>query len=244
MSTTPSLPILTKWPCAATCITAYDGFCERFTYTGIWPATAQCLLSSCSDQDRLALQETVSKYCDAVGYPDVWGPYMWGAPVASSSSNSPSSAATSTKGSVTSSAAPTTSPSSTAIPTTFATVPTANTLAQAGVSSTSLPTATTVAASSDNQGSTKSSGVSVGAKAGIGIGIAIGFLLIISVILFFLRWRKKQLAANFPEGPDHFATPTASPREKEFGNDDVIIYTIEGGTLKKKNEKRLSIKVI
>ncbi|KAF3915848.1 hypothetical protein AA313_de0200770 [Arthrobotrys entomopaga] len=192
-----------------------------------------------------ALQETVDKYCDAVGYPDVWGPYMWGAPDGSSSSK-PSKSATSksSKGGVTSSAAATTSPPSSTIPTTLATVPTANTLVQAGVSSTGLPTATTAAvASSDNQG-TKSSGISVGAKAGIGIGIAFGFLLIISAILFFLRWRRKQQSANFPEGPDHFATPTASPREKEFGNDDVIVYTIEGGTLKKKNEKRLSIKVI
>ncbi|EPS43945.1 hypothetical protein H072_2179 [Dactylellina haptotyla CBS 200.50] len=240
---TPSLPIITKWACADTCITAYDGFCERFTFTGIWPATAQCLLSSCSDSDRLAVQETVSEYCNAIGYPNVWGPYMWGASESSdaTSTSTPTKSQTPSTLVASTTKAPMVSstPLSSAIPTPTQSPNDIVATSPAGsiVASTTAPTASAVSSS-------KSSGLSAGAKAGIGIGAALGVLLLAVGLFFLYQWRKKQKSANFPEGPDHFATPNPSPTEKAFGSDEVIIYTIEDGALKKRNEKRLSIKVL
>ncbi|KAK6360058.1 hypothetical protein TWF730_006212 [Orbilia blumenaviensis] len=235
---TPALPLLTKWPCANTCITAYDGFCERFTFTNIWPATAQCLLGSCSDKDRIALQKSVGEYCDAVGYPDVWGPYMWGATDDGDTSVQSSTTVKSISKETTASAQP--SPTS---PTTFlnppppATVTVVNNAAATTSTESNTPSPTY----SSEALSSKSSGLPVGAKAGIAVGVVLAAALVL-LMWWFLRWRKKKNEPNFPEGPDH--SPTPSPHAKAFEEAPVISYSIEGGMLTRKDKPNLSIRVI
>ncbi|KAK6528615.1 hypothetical protein TWF281_009853 [Arthrobotrys megalospora] len=235
---TPALPLLTKWSCADTCITAYDGFCERFTFTNIWPATAQCLLGSCSDGDRIALQKTVEEYCDAIGYPDVWGPYMWGASDGETPSKSTSAGPTSsinqttpTSSASVSSLSPAAAPPQSQ-PSVSSTAPVPNNAA------TSSPSITPLVTPSSEAQASKSSGLPTGAKAGIAVGVIFITILILLAWLF-LRWRRRKNEPNFPEGPDH--SPTPSPKAKDFEEAPVISYSIEGGMLTRKEKPNLSI---
>ncbi|EGX48144.1 hypothetical protein AOL_s00081g7 [Orbilia oligospora ATCC 24927] len=235
---TPALPLLTKWPCADTCITAYDGFCERFTFTNIWPATAQCLLSTCNEKDRIALQKSVAGYCDAVGYPDVWGPYMWGATDEDAPSKTTSVKSASVESTSSSTPTVSTSPISSAapVPVPPATVTIIN---NAAATTFAEPTTTTTNLPSESQG--PSSGLPTAAKAGIAAGIV--FLAVLILLGWFLfRWRKRKNEPNFPEGPDH--SPTPSPKVKDFEEAPVISYSIEGGMLTRKEKPNLSIRVI
>ncbi|KAK6504531.1 hypothetical protein TWF481_006472 [Arthrobotrys musiformis] len=237
---TPALPLLTKWSCADTCITAYDGFCERFTFTNIWPATAQCLLGTCSDKDRIALQKTVAEYCDAVGYPDVWGPYMWGA-----TDDNNSSRAASVKSSVPPTSSPTpvisTTQASSSTPESAPPPATVTIINNAAATTSTLSESTPLATAPSESQASKSSGLPTGAKAGIAVGIVFVAVLIF-LIWFFLRWRRRKNEPNFPEGPDH--SPTPSPKVKDFEEAPVISYSIEGGMLTRKDKPNLSIKVL
>ncbi|RVD82094.1 uncharacterized protein DFL_006530 [Arthrobotrys flagrans] len=236
---TPALPLLTKWPCADTCITAYDGFCERFTFTNIWPATAQCLLSTCSDKDRIALQKSVAEYCDAVGYPDVWGPYMWGASDGNTPSKTTSVKSASVEATSSSTSVVSTTPVSSPDPVPPATV----TIINNAATTTTFAESTTLSASVsfESQASKSSSSLPTGAIAGIVAGIVVVAISILACWLF-LRWRRKKNEPNFPEGPDH--SPTPSPRTNDFEEAPVISYSIEGGMLTRKERPNLSIKVI
>ncbi|KAK6501045.1 hypothetical protein TWF506_003800 [Arthrobotrys conoides] len=242
---TPALPLLTKWPCADTCITAYDGFCERFTFTNIWPATAQCLLGTCSDKDRIALQKSVAGYCDAVGYPNVWGPYMWGATDEDEDTPSKTTSVKSASVESTSSSIPiaSTNPTSSPDPAPVgpATVTVINNPAVTTTTTTTSSEPTTPTSLSSESQSSGSSGLPTAAKAGIAVGIVFVAVLIL-VGWFFLRWRKRKNEPNFPEGPDH--SPTPSPKVKDFEEAPVISYSIEGGMLTRKEKPNLSIRVV
>ncbi|KAK6345767.1 hypothetical protein TWF718_007673 [Orbilia javanica] len=186
-----------------------------------------------------ALQKSVAEYCDAVGYPDVWGPYMWGA----SDGDTPSKTTSVKSASVvpTSSSSPIVSTTPISSPDPVPLTPATVTIINNAAATTTLAEPTTpVASLSSESPSSQSPGLPTGAKVGIAVGIVFVAVFVL-LVWFLLRWRKRKNEPNFPEGPDH--SPTPSPKTKEFDEAPVISYSVEGGVLTRKEKPNLSIRI-